>query len=130
MDPLQTINFAITIAGHLIKASEQIKDVQFKNLLAELSSTLADSQLQIASLKTTISELQEENRCLKQKQDFLGQPRKIQDGCYVFDGDDQRYCIKCFHDRLDKCPVQYEGLKVGGHQFKCLVCHSSVYRDG
>ena len=49
-DPISTVSTAITIATRLREISKNIKDAEFKNLLADLNLELADAKLKIADL--------------------------------------------------------------------------------
>ena len=49
-DIVTTISTAISLASRLKEISQNIKDAEFKNLLADLSLELADAKMKIASL--------------------------------------------------------------------------------
>ena len=59
-DIISTISSAISIASRLKTISDNIKDAEFKNLLADLSLELADVKLKLANII-------EENTVLKQR---------------------------------------------------------------
>ena len=59
-DIISTISSAITLTRRLKTISDNIKDAEIKNLLADLSLQLADAKLKLASIL-------EENAALKQR---------------------------------------------------------------
>lgn len=56
-DIVTMLSTAITLAARLKKISENIKDAEFKNLLADLSLELADAKMKLASLVEENTEL-------------------------------------------------------------------------
>lgn len=50
IEALTSVTNAIKLASRLREISENIKDAEFKNLLADLSLELADTKLQVADL--------------------------------------------------------------------------------
>ena len=62
MDILATLNHSISLVSRLREISKNLSEAEFKNLLADLSSELADAKIHIAELKTQLAALAEENR--------------------------------------------------------------------
>jgi hypothetical protein len=54
-DIITGINNAIALVTRLREVSKNISEVEFKNLLADLSGELADAKLQIAELKERLA---------------------------------------------------------------------------
>jgi hypothetical protein len=55
LDVLAGIDTAITLTRRLREISKNISEVEFKNLLADLSNELADAKLKIADLKEQLA---------------------------------------------------------------------------
>jgi hypothetical protein len=112
MDIISPINNSLTLLKRLKVISENIKEAEFKNLLADLSMEIADAKLAEADLKEQIVTLREENSALKTHKAPTEKP-EIRFGCYYFDGDNSRlYCSACFDSKgakslTSKGPVGY-----------------------
>ena len=65
MDIVSAVGNSISLVQRLREISKNIAEAEFKNLLADLSSELADVKLEAAALKERLADLQEENRILK-----------------------------------------------------------------
>ena len=50
MDILATLNHSISLVSRLREISKNLSEAEFKNLLADLSSELADAKIKIAEL--------------------------------------------------------------------------------
>jgi hypothetical protein len=59
MEIVSSVTNAITLVSRLKKISENIRDAEFKNLLADLSLQLADAKMKMASLIHENAELHE-----------------------------------------------------------------------
>ncbi len=64
-DIVTTISTAILLVSRLKEISENIKDAEFKNLLADLSLELANAKLKIASLIEENTELKSKLRVIE-----------------------------------------------------------------
>lgn len=118
MDIISTINNSIEILSKLRSVSENIREAEIKNAIADLSLELADVKLAAAELKEEIVRLKEENSELKSQK----APREVPDlksGCYYFDGDSTRlYCTACYDSKGAKI-LTAQGP--GGYRI-CGVC--------
>jgi hypothetical protein len=95
MDIVATINHTISIVGRVREIAKNIAEVEFKNLLADLASELADARFHIADLKTQLSVQIEELQALKAAVPENKQSRSIRWGCYKFDGQEGLFCTSC-----------------------------------
>ena len=107
----------------LREISKNIAEAEFKNLLADLTSELADIKLEAAALKITISTLQEENRLLKattpdKEEKHIG----VKWGCYQFKGDDGLYCTGCWDSQRKK--IRTNRITSGFRS--CPVCKATI----
>lgn len=57
MDIISSVSQSITLVQRLREISKNIAEAEFKNLLADLSSELADVKLEAAALKERIAAL-------------------------------------------------------------------------
>ncbi len=64
-DVISTISTAISLASRLRKISENIKDAEFKNLLADLGLELAEAKMNLAALLEENADLKTELKALK-----------------------------------------------------------------
>jgi predicted nuclease with TOPRIM domain len=103
MDVVASLQNALAIAGKLRDLSKKIEDAEFKMYLADLSNELADAKLEAANLKIEMSKLATRCHELEQqlKQRSAGKPR-LEDGVYMFEGDEGQYCTACFDVRGQK----------------------------
>ena len=58
MEVISSVSNAIALVSRLKKVSENIRNAEFKNLLADLSLELAEAKIKMASLITENAELQ------------------------------------------------------------------------
>lgn len=122
-DILAGITNAITIVGRLREVSKNISEVEFKNLLADLSGELADAKVQIADLKERLAIQAQEIQALKRADPNSKQkPSGVKWGCYQFEGDSGLYCTGC-HDS--------KGLKsltnrIDSRSRSCPVCRAVI----
>ncbi|MEC4724274.1 hypothetical protein HWQ46_01765 [Shewanella sp. D64] len=121
MDIISPINNSLTLLKRLKDISENVKEAEFKNLLADLSMEIADAKLAAADLKEQIATLREENLVLKNHKNPVEKP-EIKCGCYYFDGDNTRlYCTACFDSKDSKILTTsaFNGYRV------CGVCKAA-----
>lgn len=105
-DLLTSIGVAITLAQRLREISNNIKDAEFKNLLADLSLELADVKLKLAGVL-------EENINLKQ------QIQKLKN----VDGEPCPRCHKRGWEIIDSKPDPLMGeVGVLRRTYKCSIC--------
>ena len=71
MEVISSVTNAITLVSRLKKISENIRDAEFKNLLADLSLELAETKMKMASLITENADLQNK---IKELENVEGDP--------------------------------------------------------
>ena len=122
-DIIGGINNAIALVARLREVSKNISDVEFKNLLADLSGELADAKLQIADLKERLALQAQEIQSLK-RADLSAKPKPsgTQWGCYRFDGDDGLYCTSCY----DSKGLKSRTNRVNSRSRACPVCRAVI----
>ena len=99
MDIISPINNSLALLTRLREISQNIKEAEIKNILADLSLELADTKSAAADLKEKIVILREENLALKAQQKPTEKP-EIKWGCYYFDNDSTRlYCTACYDSK-------------------------------
>lgn len=105
LDILGSIGNAITLANRLKEISDNIKDAELKNILADLSLELADTKLKLAEIIT-------ENVSLKEQVNIL-ESRKInieeltfRDGLYYRKNDDNPFCTGCYDNNKKEIRLQ------------------------
>ncbi len=123
MDIFSAISNALTLVQRLREISKNISESEFKNLLADLSSELADVKLEAATLKGKIAVLQEENRLLKDiTPDKEDKPIGTKWGCYQFINDDGLYCTGCWDSQRKKIRTN----RVNSRFRSCPVCKATI----
>ncbi|MBN1454464.1 MAG: hypothetical protein JW963_25830 [Anaerolineales bacterium] len=122
MDLILTINNSMLLLDRLMKISKNIREAEFKNILADLHNELADAKLAAATLKEQIIALKEENAVLKHQLSTKEKP-DIKWGCYYFDGDDSRlYCTACY----DSQGMKSLTTRINSKYRKCNVCGATI----
>lgn len=97
MDVVASIQSAISIVAKLRDLSKRVEDVEFKMLLADLSSELADAKLEVANLKTELADTKAAAQKSKDENAHRVSPKpRIDSGAYVFEGDSGHFCTACF----------------------------------
>ena len=122
MDIIATINHSISLVGRLREISKNISEAEFKNVLADLSSELADAKLQIAELKSQLAVQAEEIRNLKAAQPKNKQKPTIQWGCYKFEGEEGLYCTACYDSAGKKSLTN----RLSSTRRSCAVCQAVI----
>ena len=118
MDIISPINNSLALLTRLREISQNIKEAEIKNIIADISLELADTKLAAADLKEQIVTLREENLALKSQKQSTEKP-EIKYGCYYFDNDDSRlYCTACFDSKGAK---SLTSRGPGGYRI-CGVC--------
>jgi hypothetical protein len=106
----------------LLKISKNIREAEFKNILADMHNELADAKLAAATLKEEIVALKEENALLKHQKSNKEKPN-IKWGCYYFDNDDSRlYCTACY----DSKGLKSLTTRINTKFRRCNVCGALV----
>ncbi len=122
MDIVLSINSTMVLLERLIKISTNIKEAEFKNILADMHNELADAKLAAATLKEEIVSLKEENALLRHQKSNNEKP-DIKWGCYYFDGDDSRlYCTACYDSKGMKSLTSRVNTKFR----RCNVCGAVI----
>jgi len=123
MDIVSTVAQTISLAQRLREVSKNIADAEFKNLLADLLSDLADLKLEAVGLKERIATLEEENAALKRaKASGDEKPIGRQWGCYKFEGDDGLYCPGCWDSKRLKAST----TRATSRHRLCSVCQAPI----
>jgi hypothetical protein len=122
MDIILPINNSMLLLDRLIKISKNIREAEFKNILADLHNELADAKLAAATLKEEIITLKAENATLKHQISNKEKPA-IKWGCYYFDGDDSRlYCTACYDSKGMKSLT----TRISTRFRHCNVCGATI----
>ena len=123
MDPISAVNNAITLVNRLRTISKNVAEAEFKNVLADLLSELADAKVQIAGLKEKLAAQSDEIRALKAaKPEAKEKPQGVKWGCYQFDGDEGLYCTACYDSRGAKSLTN----RVNTRFRRCPVCDAVI----
>lgn len=118
---LAALNNSIDLAKRLKEISKNIKDAEFKQVLADLYNELGDVKIQMASLKEQIAELKEENHALKIAKPENKEKPTLVDQWYEFEGDDGRFCTGCYDSQGKKIRV----TEFIANVYACPVCNNS-----
>lgn len=123
MDLISTISTSIGLTQRLREISKNIADAEFKNLLADLSSELADAKLEAASLKEKLAASLEENIILKQTMSCSTEkPSGRMWGCYQFKGESGLFCPGCWDSKRKKSST----TRIDTNFRKCSVCQAML----
>jgi hypothetical protein len=128
LDVIASIQNAIEIAGKLHALSKKIENADFKMLLADLSSDLADAKLEAANLKITLAASLEENESLKKSLNQKSTQAPIfTEGAYAFEGEDGLFCTACFDTAQKKVRVApLSGAFRTFGKWRCPACKASL----
>lgn len=127
-DVVTSIQHAIEVVGKLRALSKKIEEADFKMLLADLSGNLADAKLELANVKGEMASLLSENRSLKAQLESRQQAKpSLDQGAYVFAGEEGHFCTACFDARgkqvrVSELPHAFRRL---GH-WQCPVCRATL----
>jgi hypothetical protein len=123
MDIVSTVAQTISLAQRLRDISKHVADAEFKNLLADLLSDLADLKLEAVGLKETIAKLEAENSLLKRTKPADDEkPIGRQWGCYKFKDDDGLYCPGCWDSKRLKAST----TRATSRHRLCSVCQAPI----
>ncbi|NMY40539.1 hypothetical protein HBN76_04405 [Pseudomonas sp. WS 5013] len=127
MDVLSLIQQALDASSKLRELARKVEDAEFRMVLAELHSALADAKLESVELKTKLAAAQEVALKLQQQLDLResAEPDFV-DGCYSFPGVEGRFCTACWDARQKKVRVHetpYDFAFAG--KWTCPSCNSS-----
>ena len=131
MDIVTSLSTAVELARRLREISKNVETAEFKNVLADLVSELADAKLNAASLKEQIAALSEENRSLKDQlaaasSASANPPSGVKWGLYQWDGDESLFCTACWDSKKQKSRVTR--INKAGILFMCPVCQAAFGR--
>lgn len=127
-DVLSSVSAAIGIATRLKEISLNIRDAEFKNLLADLSLELADVKLKLAEVITENASLKEDNVKLREQIRNLESGSKTsRDLTYeapfywlMRDGKrDGPFCQKCYDSKAKRIRLQ---KRKDNDEWDCLEC--------
>lgn len=121
MDPVSTIDRAITLSRRLREISKNIAEAEFKNVLADLSSDLADAKLEIVALKERLAAQSEELRLARLPTTEPAEKPSLKWGSYQFPGDDGLYCTACYDTKHQKIRT----TRLSARFRQCPVCKAS-----
>jgi hypothetical protein len=122
MDIVATINHSISLVGRLREISKNLSEIEFKNLLADLSGELADAKLQIAELKHQLAAQAEEIQSLKTAAPENKQKPTIQWGCYKFEREEGLFCSACYDSKGKKSLIN----RLNSSRRSCPVCNAVI----
>jgi len=127
MDVMSLIQQALDASNKLRELSKKIEDAEFKMLLADLHSALADAKLESGDLKMKLALAQEQVHSLQQELKEKPQARPIysSEGLYDFEGELGRFCTACWDVRQQK--VRVSEVAADFHfagRWKCPSCNS------
>ena len=122
MDILATLNHSISLVSRLREISKNLSEAEFKNLLADLSSELAEAKIHIAELKTQLAALAEENRSLKAAAPESKQTPTQKWGCYQFEGEQGLFCTACYDSKGKKSLTN----RLSSTRRSCPVCKTVI----
>lgn len=130
MDLISNISNSISLVKRLKEISQNVKEAEFKNLLADLSLELADFKLKLAEQVDEVSELKTKNSKLREQIENLEKATKndsleFKNNVYFKFGDDDPFCTGCYDNRgklsrLSKTNDHFSHF--GTHE--CPVCQS------
>lgn len=126
MDVLSLIQQALDASSKLKELAKKIEDAEFRMLLADLHSALADAKLESVDLKMKLAAAQEAVLQLEQQlvQRESGEP-VLSDGCYSFPGTEGEFCTCCWDTQRRKVrvhPTQPDFNFAG--KWTCPACKS------
>lgn len=128
MDVVASVQHAIEIVGKLRALSKKVEDADFKMLLADLASDLADAKLELADFKGQMATLLAENQELKAQLAVRQEGKPTLDqGAYKFPGEEGHFCTACF-DARDK-RVRVSALQKPFNKFgrwRCPACEAVI----
>lgn len=122
MDVISSLSNAITIASRLREISKNISEAEFKNLLADLSLELADAKIEMVSLKEEIATLKQKVFDLDRAKPENKQNKKLEFGCYKFEGEEGLFCTACYDLKGIKCQTNRLSTKFRS----CPVCKATI----
>lgn len=117
-----SISAAINIAKRLKEISKNIRDAEFKNLLADLSLELSDTKQRLSEIVVENSELKEELSKLKHSKS-VGEELIFKGGLYYTSEGDGPFCPGCYDNQGKKIrtPEEYGPFRKFG-KYKCPIC--------
>jgi hypothetical protein len=122
-DLISSIQLSIDIARKLRDVNEQVKNVDFKSLLADLQEKLADSKLEVVALKEQLADLSRKNVELSAIVEVRSseQPEPMKGGYRL--GDKGPFCVACFETQGKKVLLPpASGIHAHFGQWYCPVC--------
>lgn len=118
MDPVTTIDHAITLARRLRDISKNVAEAEFKNVLADLANELAEAKLEIVSLKEQLGAKTEELRLARLPSSAPVEKPTMKWGAYEFAGEDGLFCTACYDTKQQKIRT----TRLNSRYRQCPVC--------
>ena len=122
-DIISSVSTAITLAKKLKEISINIKNAEFKNLLADLSIELADVKMRLAEVMGENASLKNEIQYIK-SQANAGSNLKVKDGMYYDQSGDGPFCTGCYDakNKVIRLVKQKDPFTEFG-EYKCPSCN-------
>jgi len=132
MEIISTIGNSISLFSRLKDISKNINEAEFKNLLADISNSLADAKLEAVNIKEELVKEKARNQLLELEIKKLKSSENsmlLVGDIYVKDGEGQ-YCTTCWDSNEKAIRIQEEIPDfqiITGHKYICPIC-SSKYK--
>jgi len=121
------IQQALDASTKLRELAKKVGDAEFKMLLADLHSALADAKLESGELKMKLAATQEQVLSLQQQlaQREQSKPIYTDEGVYSFNGENGRFCTGCWdlNQRKVRLAAIPEDFQFAG-KWECPGCNA------
>lgn len=132
MDVVTLIQQALEASTKLRELSKKVGDADFKMVLAELHSALADAKLESVEIKMRLAAAQEQLLDLQQQLQSKqhDKPQVTAEGTYNFEGETGDFCTGCWDVRHLKVRLSLmpADLHFGG-KWRCPSCRANYGGD-
>jgi len=119
MEPISVVTGAIEIGKKLYELGKSVKEYEIKHQLEQIGD-------KVRELKQSASELEDENRALREKLRFKSDAYEFRHPFwYEKTHPEQPLCPKCFASNI-AAPMGEQGQNCSIHYRHCLVCSHSV----
>jgi hypothetical protein len=128
MDVVTLIQQALEASTKLRELSKKVGDADFKMVLAELHSALADAKLESVDIKMQLAAAQEQILELQQQlhRKEHDKPQVTAEDTYTFEGETGHFCTACWdvHQRKVRLSVMPVDFQFAG-KWRCPSCRSN-----